>query len=228
MERIKTGISGLDEMLMGGMPKNKHTAISGGPGSGKTSFAFEFVYRGALLGENGLYVTLQETEDEMKENMLATFTNLTDINDLVKTGKLRIMRPQKLDLDSIAEIIEGQISENKVKRVVIDSATMVKFALEDIVEYRQTLIEFLALLRGLDCTLVVTIEASKVGKNELDFDVEHFTMDGVINLYNVEQGDRRVRALEILKMRGTDHSRELVPFRVTPEGIKIYTTEKVF
>ncbi len=228
MQRLKTGISGLDEMLMGGMPKNKHVAISGGPGCGKSSFGFEFLYRGAHQGENGLFITLEESESEMKENMASTFVKFADIDQLMKDKKLQIVKPDKLELEATAELLEEQISANSVKRVVIDSATTIKMSFNNELDYRQTLLEFFSLLRNLDCTVMMTVETNKVRKEELVFDIEHFVMDGIINLYNLEQGDRRVRALEIFKMRGTDHSRELVPFKVTAEGIKVYVGERVY
>ncbi len=228
MDRIQTGISGLDQMLQGGLPKNKHVAIYGGPGCGKSSIGFEFLYRGVQQGENGIYVTLEETQDDMKANMESTFSQFSDIGKMVKEKKLNIEKPDKLDLEQIAELIEGQISDNDVKRAVIDSATMVKLSFENELEYRQTLFEFFSLLRNLDCTVMMTIEASHARKEQLTFDIEHYVMDGIINLYSLEQGDRRIRALEIFKMRGTDHSRELVPFKVTPEGIKVYVGEKVY
>ncbi len=228
MERIKTGISGLDQMLGGGLPKNKHVAVSGSPGTGKSSFTFEFLYRGVQQGENGLYVSLEETEDDMKENMGSTFSGFTDLQQMFKSKKLQITKPDKLELEDTAELIEDQISDNDVKRVVIDSATMIRLSFEKELEYRQTLFEFFSLLRTLDCTVMMTLEASSPRKEQLTFDIEHFVMDGIINLYNQEQGDRRIRALEIFKMRGTDHSRDMVPFKVLPDGIKIYAGEKVF
>jgi KaiC/GvpD/RAD55 family RecA-like ATPase len=228
MQRIKTGISGLDEMLMGGLPKNKHVAVYGGPGCGKSSLTFEFLYRGAQQGEPGLYVSLEETEEDMVENMGNSFSQFTDLEQMYKSKKLQVKKPDKLDLEQTAELIEEEISKNDVARVVIDSATMIKLSFKDELEYRQTLFEFFSLLRTLDCTVMMTLEASHARKQDLTFDIEHYVMDGIINLYNHEQGDRRIRALEIFKMRGTDHSRELVPFKVLPDGIKVYAGEKVF
>jgi KaiC/GvpD/RAD55 family RecA-like ATPase len=90
------------------------------------------------------------------------------------------------------------------------------------------LFEFLSLLRNLDVTSITTVEATTATREEMKYDIEHFVMDGIINLYNLEREDRRVRALEVFKMRGTDHSRDLVPFKVTPQGVKVYVGEKVF
>jgi circadian clock protein KaiC len=228
MDKVKTGISGLDEMINGGIPRRRHVALYGGPGCGKTSFAFEYIYRGAQKGENGVYITLEETVDDVIENMKNTFPMFTEVPKLIKDKKLFVIKPDKFELEEIANILEEKITDKDVKRAVIDSATMIRMAFGTDVEYRQTLFEFLSLLRNLDCTTLTTLEASTVIKSEMHFDIEHFVMDGIINLYNLDREDRRIRALEIFKMRGTDHSRDLVPFKVTPSGIKVYVGEKVF
>jgi KaiC/GvpD/RAD55 family RecA-like ATPase len=228
MDRVMTGISGLDEMLNGGIPARRHIAVYGGPGAGKTSFCFEFLYRGIKLGENGVYITLEETEDDIVENMRNTFPMINDVPDLIKEKKLEIIKPDKLELEEVAGIIEDRITSNECKRAIIDSATMIRLSFKNDIEYRQTLFEFLSLLRGLDCTTLTTVEATTSSRDDLKFDIEHFVMDGIINLYNIGREDRRIRALEIFKMRGTSHSRDLVPFKVTPSGIKVYVGEKVF
>lgn len=228
MERVKTGIEGLDEMLNGGIPSRRHVAIYGGPGSGKTSLSFEFLYNGAKLGEPGLYISLEETKEDIINNMRGTFPMLKDINKLIKSKKLEIVKPDRLDLETVATIIEDRITSNNVTRAVFDSATMIRMAFSQEIEYRQTLFEFLSLLRNLDCTTLTTLEAATARKEDMRYEIEHFVMDGIINLYNLDREDRRIRALEIFKMRGTDHSRALVPFKVTPSGIKVYVGEKVF
>jgi KaiC/GvpD/RAD55 family RecA-like ATPase len=228
MERIQTVITGLDEMLNGGIPQGRHVALYGGPGSGKTSFCFEFLYRGALAGEGGLYITLEETTEDILENMKSTFPLLADAPKLIEEKKLEIIKPDKLELEEVANLLEERITSNGIKRAVIDSATMIRLSFKNDIEYRQTLFEFLSLLRNLDVTTITTVEASSARREEMRFDIEHFVMDGIINLYNLDREDRRVRALEIFKMRGTDHSRDLVPFKVTPSGIKVYVGEKVF
>ena len=228
MDRVMTGISGLDEMLDGGIPARRHVAVYGGPGAGKTSFCFEYLYRGAKLGENGLYITLEETPDDITENMRNTFPLLKDVPDLIEEKKLEIIKPDKLELEEVASLLEEHITSNDVKRAVIDSSTMIRLSFKNDIEYRQTLFEFLSLLRNLDCTTLTTVEATTASRETLSYDIEHFVMDGIINLYNIGREDRRIRALEIFKMRGTSHSRDLVPFKVTPSGIKVYVGEKVF
>jgi KaiC/GvpD/RAD55 family RecA-like ATPase len=228
MDRVQTGIAGLDEMLNGGIPQGRHVALYGGPGSGKTSFCFEFLYRGAQMGENGLYISLEETVEDIEENMKSTFPMLSKVQELVSENKLEIIKPDKLELEEVANLLEERITSNGIKRACIDSATMIRLSFKNDIEYRQTLFEFLSLLRNLDVTTITTLEATSPKREDMRFDIEHFVMDGIINLYNIDREDRRVRALEIFKMRGTDHSRDLVPFKVTPNGIKVYVGEKVF
>ncbi len=228
LQRVKTGIQGLDDMLQGGIPARRHVALSGGPGCGKTSFSFNFLYAGAKAGENGIYITLEETEDEIIENMKATFVGWNDIDSLVNDHKLIITKPEKMALDSISEIIENAVIEYNVKRFVIDSATMIKMTFDSLREYRQTLYEFFALLRNLDSTGILTVEVEYSKKDMIKYDIEHYVADGVINLYAVQQGEKIVRAVEVMKMRATDHTRGIVPFKILPNGIKVYVGEKVF
>lgn len=228
MERVKTGIKGLDEMMQGGIPINHHVAIYGGPGSGKTTFAFEYIYRGAKNGEPGIYITLEETPEDIITNMSNVFTGFTDIQDLVKSESMTITKPDKLDIESIVGTIENGITENNVKRVAIDSLTIMRVTFPEQGQYRQTLFEFFSLLRNLECTVVTTLEAKTASKKAMEYDIEHFVLDGLINVYHLDMDEYRVRALEIFKMRGTMHSENLVPFKITPTGITVYPEEKVF
>ncbi len=228
MDRVTTGIEGLDEMLNGGIPRGRHIALYGGPGAGKTSFCFEYLYHGVQKGEKGLYISLEETPDDIVENMKSTFPLLKDVGGMVEEKSLEIVKPEKLDLEDVASLLEDRIASNDIKRAVIDSATMIRLSFKNDIEYRQTLFEFLSLLRNLDVTTITTVEANSARREELRFDIEHFVMDGIINLFALDREDRRVRALEIFKMRGTDHSRSLTPFKVTPSGFKVYVGERVF
>lgn len=228
MERIQSGISGLDEMLKGGIPKNRHVAVYGGPGTGKSSLCFEYIYRGAKMDENGLFITLEEEEEEILANTKEMFNDFKDIDELVKRKKIVVKKPEKLNIESIADMLEKEITEHGSRRAAIDSATLLKLSFKDESEYRQTMFEFFSLLKHLDCTSMLVVEAKTTMKEEMHFEIEHFLMDGIINLYALDRGDRRVKAIEILKMRGTDHSRDLVPYKITPSGIKVYIGEKVF
>ncbi|MEW5996743.1 MAG: ATPase domain-containing protein [Candidatus Micrarchaeota archaeon] len=228
MDRVKTGISGLDEILNGGIPLRRHVAVYGGPGAGKSSFCFEYLYRGAQMGENGVYITLEETPEDFLSNMSSAFAGFTDMDKLVKKGNLDVVKPDKLEIESVAEVLEESISKNEVKRAVVDSATMIRMSFKDVSDYRQTIFEFFSLLRNLDCTAMMTVEAPGQDLAASGFEIEHYVMDGIINLYNLGKAETRIKALEVYKMRGTDHVRDKVPYKITPDGIKIYVGEKIF
>jgi circadian clock protein KaiC len=229
MDKLRTGISGLDEMLNGGIPKKRHIAVFGGPGTGKTSLAFEYLYHGAKEeGQNGLYLTLEESPEDIIENMKNQFGQFTDVDEMIKKKKLFFETPENFTVESILEALEAKIVQNDVERAVVDSSTMLKAMFEKESDYRRTMLEMFNLLKKLECTVLVLVEAETSEKEKITFSIEHYILDGIFNIYNLDKGDRRIRALEIFKMRGTDHSRELVPFKVTPSGIKIYTGEKVF
>jgi KaiC/GvpD/RAD55 family RecA-like ATPase len=224
-DKISTGIQGLDAMLEGGIIKNRHIGILGGPGTGKTLFSMQFLYAGAKAGETGYYLTLEEVPEQIVENAVNVFKNLTDLQGFINKNII-VEKPDEYSLDKIIELIEKQVVENNAKRVVIDSSTVVEAFFPSTAEYRRGIVEFLNLLKNLDATVyfIVEVESSEIG---IKYQLEHYIMDGIINLYNLRRGESRVRAIEVYKMRGINHNTNLVPMRITANGIVVYPTEKV-
>jgi len=242
MDKIKTSVKGLDVLLGGGIPAQHNVFICGGPGTGKTCLSMEFLYRGALSGDNGLFLSLEEDTDSLIENANTTFTKWSKFNQLVKEKKLTIVTQESyihVDMpetgvspyytfnklhDKLNEVIE----DNKIKRVVIDSASILNLFFDDDLEYRRTLLNMLRDLKKKGCTAMLTAELQNVNRETVRFAIEHFVADGVILLYLLEQQERRISAIEILKMRGCDHSKVLTPFKITPNGIEVYVGERVY
>jgi len=226
-KKIQTGISGVDEMLNGGIPKRHHVLISGGPGSGKTLFCFEYLYRGAKNKEKGLFITLEEDPEMIVENVKSAFSGIKDIDAMI--GKeIFIEKPAMYDFKNFSDLLQSYVIHHGVKRVVIDSSTILRFSFDDILAFRKRLIEFLGFLRNLDCTALITSELESPLRSKMKFNVEQFAADGIIVLYNLPRKEKRIRALEILKMRGTDHSRDLVPMKITSQGITAFPGEKIY
>lgn len=119
MERVKTGIPGFDELVEGGVPKNFNVLLVGAPGTGKTIFGLQYLYSGALAGENGLYVSLESNTDMLKEQGKRFGW---DLNSLESQGKITFlsipMDVVKLDL---FKIIEDAVNTTHAKRLVFDS-----------------------------------------------------------------------------------------------------------
>ncbi len=228
MKRVKTGINGLDEMLNGGIPAQRHVLVTGGPGTGKTTFCMEYLYRGALNGEKGAFITLEESPEVVIENTIATFPKWTDFKNLIDKKIISVIKPDRTDFTSFSDIAQACCTQMKTTRLVIDSSTILKLSFDNPLEFRKKLVDFLSFARNLDATILMTAELSYPVRGKIHYSIEQFAADGVIILYNLEKAEKRVRALEILKMRGTDHSRDLVPMKFTPSGITVYQGEKVY
>ena len=229
VERVKTGIEGLDRMLEGGIPKNNCVLVCGGPGTGKTSVCLEFLYRGAkLYGEKGAFISLEESPETIVKNFMASFPKLGDITELIDSKMISLMKVKKFDLQSFADIVQSYVNDLGVSRVAIDSSTVLKLYFKTPTEFRTNMFDVIEFLKKTNCTALFTAEMPVSSRKGMKADVEQFFSDGVIILYNFEKGLKRVNAIEILKMRGTSHSKHLVPLAITSEGVKVFPEEKVY
>ncbi len=119
IERVKTGIPGFDELIQGGIPKGFNVLITGTPGTGKTIFGLQYLYDGAMAGENGVYVSLETASDGLK-NQASQFG--WDLDKLEKEGKIKLVRiPLDVVKLELFDIIEAAVKECNAKRVVFDS-----------------------------------------------------------------------------------------------------------
>ena len=159
-----TGISGLDEILNGGLPKYTLTLLSGTSGTGKTLLAFQWLFHGVKQGENGIYISITESLFMLVRNIESM--KFYD-RKAIEQEKLRLydlkeglgLNSEKIDSQSILRHIEKCVKENSAKRLVIDSITAVLCALNNPVKITQFMFELKKLLGTLGCT---TILLSKV------------------------------------------------------------------
>ncbi|MGB9703583.1 MAG: RAD55 family ATPase [Candidatus Micrarchaeia archaeon] len=228
IEKIKTGIEGLDELLNGGIPKGNQIFVVGGPGTGKTLLCNEFLYHGAENGENGVFFALEEPSSSVIKNVVETFSSLS-FKELIESKKIVYvdisLEKEEYGIGKLAQKIESEIKENDAKRVVVDSATLIKHLSTDILSYRKNMVSVLQKLKSLNVTSIFTGELNTL-KREIIFEPEHYICDGLISLYNILSDSKRFLGLEILKMRGTKHSKMFVPFEITSEGIKVKGYER--
>ena len=229
MKRVLTGIDGLDKLLHGGVPEDKNIAICGGPGTGKTLISFEFLLKGAQKGETGLFISLQEDEKSVVSNARATFNDMSnEIQLMMDDEKILFYKPRTLDINELLSYVEKAVLEKNIKRVVIDSANVLKLNFKDKYTYRLTIQEFLIFLSNMNCTMMLNYEMSTSDRDKIKYGLEQFIADGIINVYNLVRQEKRVRALEIIKMRGTEHEKDLVPFKITSRGIQVFVGENVY
>ncbi len=228
-KRAKTGIEGIDYLTKGGLPRNRCIAVLGGPGTGKSIFLMQFLINGVnQYGEPGIYITFEEDVDELKDNYRGFNFN---IKELEKKGLLKIVHYSPMRVKRFVKnmdvTLRDLIKDMNAKRIVIDSLSAFTLLYENEGEQREGLFQLFNTLKSLGVTCLMSSESWREPAINKSGVIE-FISDGVIMLYNLKIGDTRVRATEILKMRGIEHEARIVPFRITDEGIKIFPDEEVF
>lgn len=225
IERVKSGITGFDEIVKGGIPKGDVLLLTGTPGAGKTTFAMQFLAYGARNGEKGLYFTLEESAN----SILKQFSIFDpQISDLIKAGSLKIVEIPLVDFDTFKETITSEIEASGAKRVVIDSITYLQMFFSDVMSIRKGIIEVSTILRMHD-TQGILIGEIPYGEDKLSsFGVEEFAADAVVALYLIEREGTFLRAIRVVKMRGTDHLTKFCPMEITDKGIVIYPNAELF
>ncbi len=233
--KVISGIVGLDKMLNGGIPKSNQIIIAGGPGTGKTLLCLEYLYRGALSGETSILFSLEEETNLLVENMKEAFPKFTEIDRLMAEGKLiikgvdqassLIQKDKKGNIFTFTttiEDIEETIVESGATKVAIDSISVMKLFVKDPYEYRGVSSSLVGMLRRQGITALLTMEIETSDKNRLMFEPEFFVYDGIVILYlSGGNEENRVPSIEVIKMRGTQHSFSTVPYEITPEGINL-------
>ena len=240
MNRIKTGITGFDELIEGGLPEGRSFLISGGTGTGKTIFAMQFLVNGSLMGEPGIYLTLDERPELIREDMLRFGWNLRSLEDqgllqiidgtLAKVGipsdEEFSLPATGFDLDKLLLELMRAIKKVRAKRVVIDSIPALGLNFESEHEVRKAVLKIIYLLARAGVTTLMTTEISEGSKQFGKYGVEEYVADGVILLHYMGIGTQSNRTLHIRKMRATKHSEDLHPMEISETGLKIHKVEE--
>jgi len=221
MERIKTGVLGLDELMEGGIPEKDLILLSGVCGSGKTIFSLQFLCS-KKSKEPGIYVSFEEELPQIK----STASRFGwDAEKLEEEDRIKFLKYDPFKLEDIFEVIENNIRKMKAKRVVIDSISSLGIYVKDTADLRRMILQMSNMLRKNDCTSIIISEIMS-GKESLSrFGVEEFVSDGVILLHNLLIAGEYRRGISIWKMRATNHSRKIHPYKITDRGIVIYPTD---
>jgi KaiC/GvpD/RAD55 family RecA-like ATPase len=228
MDRVKTGVKGLDELLQGGLPLGSTTLLSGGAGTCKTILGTSYIYYGAKEhNEAGLFVTLEGNVKNISWNIESFGWDIKSLQDSnkMKIYKLHLNPKENVEMQIDAELktIAEIVKEMGAKRLVIDSTTAFGVWIRDSSQIRNMLYQFADGLKNLNCTTLLIAE-TKGGKKDFSaFGVEEFVSDGVIALYFIPPH----RSIFIRKMRGTDHSKSLHPFEITKKGIEINPKDEI-
>ncbi len=209
-------------MMDGGIPAGSSLLVAGPSGSGKTILSMQFLAAGLTRGEPGLLAVFEKRpSDYLRTNPLGV-TVARHIQD----GSLRIiyLRPLDLSLDETLEEIRTVVQAHGVKRVVIDSLSGLELALAPAFreDFRETLHRMVSMLTSMGITLLLTVEVVD-SYIDLRFSPHGtaFLTDGIILQRYVELDGQLKRLIGIVKLRGSQHSKELRLYEITNEGLVI-------
>jgi circadian clock protein KaiC len=219
-ERVPIGVPGLDQMLGGGLPVGYSLLVVGPSGSGKTILATEFLAEGVRRGEPGVIAAFEKSPSQLLSK---------NLNALVKDGKVGVIDTRSLDLsidETLHDMIE-MINRMKAKRVVIDSLSGFELALapEFSEDFRGSLYRMIAELTGMGVTILMTSELED-RYTDLRFSPfgSAFLADAIIVQRYIEIAGQLKRAFSVVKVRGSEHSKEIRLFDISNDGIVIGAT----
>ncbi len=220
--RAGSGIPSFDNMTEKGFERDSINLIVGGSGSGKSIFALQFLMEGLKRGETGLYVTFEERKDEFYKNMKKFGW---DLEKAEKSGKFIFLEysPEKVKmmLDEGGGTIESLVLRYKIQRMVIDSITSFSLLFDDPLSKRQANLGLFDIISKWECTTLLTVQDDPSKVKGGNISTIEFEADSITLLYFTKIKGKRQRFIEILKMRGTKHSKETRIFEISPRGIKI-------
>ncbi len=214
-KRVAMGVPGLDEMLGGGLPAGYSLLLVGPSGSGKTILATQFLAEGARRGEPGVIAAFEKSPSQLLSNKL---------HALVDAGQVGVIDTRSLDLsiDETLHDLKAMIMRMKAKRVVIDSLSGFELALapEFSEDFRGSLYRMVAELTSMGVTIVMTSELED-RYTDLRFSPfgSAFLADAIIVQRYIEIAGQFKRVLSVVKVRGSEHSKDICLYDITDEGI---------
>lgn len=223
--KVATGIPGFDVFSEGGLPEGRTTLVSGTAGSGKTIFVSQFLAEGIKQGQNGVFVTFEESPKMLRKNVRGFGW---DVQQWEAEGKWFFVDASpldrniplvsgKYDLDPLISRLTYAIERVDAKRVAMDSLGSIFSYVPDSSQVRSVLFSLAQVLRKMEITAVLTSERTTDYGAISRFGIEEFVADNVILMRNTLVEERRRRTIEILKFRGVSHQGGEFPFTILSE-----------
>ncbi len=252
-EHVPSGIPGLDELLGGGYPRGRVILVTGGPGSGKTLMAMQFLLDGVnRFDERGVFVSLEESKSHLitemsnfgwdlekyeKKNQIA-IVDASPLRQASNDGDQQVesnseseknvrIRGPEFSIQALSTVLRSYVRVIRATRIVVDPMTSLSLQFMDNHQRRRSIIDLLESLIGMGTTSIVTTEiANRFGSalTQREIPSEEYLCHGVLVLHNSHVAGRGiVSAIEIEKMRECKHDRQLHPYSITENGVAVYS-----
>lgn len=226
LEKCKSGIQGLDEITGGGLPKGRPTLICGSAGCGKTMFAMQFLINGAENDEPGLFVSFEETQEELEKNFASLGIDLKTLEkqekfavEYIYMERSEIEETGEFDLEGLFIRLAYAVKQIGAKRIVLDTIEAIFSGLPNEFILRAELRRLFAWIKTNGLTAIITGER---GENTLTrYGLEEYVADCVILLDNPVVDKISTRNLRIIKYRGSAHGSNEYPFLMDEDGISV-------
>ena len=229
INKIKTDIKGLDEVLNGGVAKGRSTLVTGGPGSGKSMIGLEFIYRGALKGEPGIFISFEERASAVRENAASMGWDLTRLEN---ENKIFIMEARlnpstivsgDFNINGLLTMIDAKAKSMGADKITIDAVDMLMRYYDDPFAQHTEIYNLHEWLLDHKMTSLITLKDLSNSLSDLSQSLDYMT-DCVINLDQRLSNQLSTRRLRILKYRGTGFGRNEYPFSITPKGVQVISS----
>ena len=226
--RLSTGITGLDNILHGGLAKGFLYLVEGNPGAGKTTLALQFLIAGAKKGEKGLYISLAESEAELRHVADSHGMDLKNV-EICKISppeiageqgrQYTVFQPAEVELSDVLETILAKVQEINPTRVIIDSMSELRMLARDSLRYRRQVLSLKQFFEGRDCTTLLLDERFKDNEESQVQTIAH----GVLCLEVLQRsyGITR-RRLEVLKIRASSFREGYHDYVIEKGGVVVF------
>ena len=218
--RVASGVPRLDELMGGGISAGQATVVLGPSGAGKTIFGLRFAAEGLEAGERCLYVSFQETADQLAKKAASFGWNIVEAWE---SGRLVIhyVPVGELDLDTIAAAVRRELTKGSVRRVVIDSLAELVFAAREADRFPAYSRSLVGWIRAVGASVLITSETTTLGPMTEPIGGLSFLFHNVIMFRYLEIGSELRRAVNIIKMRTSNHAKGVFEYVIDEHGLTI-------
>ncbi|HKQ28135.1 MAG TPA: ATPase domain-containing protein [Burkholderiales bacterium] len=226
--RAATGIAGLDDILGGGLTAHRLYLVEGMPGSGKTTLAFQFLMEGVRRGERVLYITLSETEAEIRDVAASHAWNLDgiDIRELVPSEdtllpgeQYTMFHPSEVELSETTKKILADVEEVKPSRLVFDSLSELRLLAGNALRYRRQILALKQFFSGRRCTVLLLDDLTA---SEHDLQVQSIAHGALLLEHTMPRYGLQQRRVSVTKYRGSDFRGGYHDYVIRRGGIEVF------